>query len=284
MIQSIHASTAHSVRLICETLGLPRSSYHHAARPCARQLSDAELSPRIEAVFRQHQRRYGYRRIYHLLRQEGVILSPDRVRRLMREAGLIALQPKTYVPQTSDGRADKPSDNLLQGRPLPIKPNEVWAGDITYIPSEQGWLYLAVIIDLCSRRIVGWSLRDHLRRDLVVEALDSALAARRGTQGIIFHSDRGSQYGSSAFRQRLRAAGMEQSMSARANPYHNAWTESFIGTLKAEMLRDGCFTSQQDAAHELFAFIDGYYNTRRLHSSLNYKSPSLFESEIALAN
>ena len=202
----------------------------------------------------------------------------------MREAGLIALQPKTYVPQTSDGRADKPSENLLQGRPLPAKPNEVWAGDITYIPSEQGWLYLAVVIDLCSRRIVGWSLRDHLRSDLVVEALDCALAARRGTRGIIFHSDRGSQYGSSAFRQRLSAAGMEQSMSARANPYHNAWTESFIGTLKAEMLRDGCFASQQDAAHELFAFIDGYYNTRRLHSSLNYKSPSLFESEIALAN
>ena len=154
----------------------------------------------------------------------------------------------------------------------------------SYIPSEQGWLYLAVVIDLCSRRIFGWCLRDHLRSDLVVEALDSALVARRGTQGIIFHSDRGSQYGSSAFRQWLRAAGMEQSMSARANPYHNAWTESFIGTLKAEMLRDGCFASQQDAAHEFFAFIDGYYNTRRLHSSLSYKSPSLFESEIALAN
>jgi len=117
-----------------------------------------------------------------------------------------------------------------------------------------------VVIDLCSRRIVGWCLRDHLRSDLVVEALDSALAARRGTQGIIFHSDRGSQYGSSAFRQRLRAAGMEQSMSARAN----AWTESFIGTLKTEMLRDGCFASQQDAAHELFAFIDGYYNILKL--------------------
>lgn len=144
MIQSINASTAHSVRLICETLDLPRSSYHHAAVPCARQLSDAELSPRIEAVFRQHQRRYGYRRIYHLLRQEGVILSPDRVRRLMREAGLIALQPKTYVPQTSDGRADKPSDNLLQGRPLPTKPNEVWAGDICFatltLRAACGWL------------------------------------------------------------------------------------------------------------------------------------------------
>lgn len=134
MIQDIHASTGHSVRLVCQTLGLPRSSYHHAAQPCARELSDAQLRPRIEAVFRQHQRRYGYRRIYHLLRQSCVIISPDRVRRLMREAGLVALQPKTYVPQTSDGRADKPSENLLQGRPLPAKPNEVWAGDICWLP------------------------------------------------------------------------------------------------------------------------------------------------------
>jgi putative transposase len=144
MIQNIHVSTGHSVRLICQTLDLPRSSYHHAAVPCARQLSDAELRPRIEAVFREHQRRYGYRRIYHLLRAEGITVSPDRVRRLMREAAFIALQPKTYVPQTSDGRADKPSDNLLQGRPLPTKPNEVWAGDICFatltLRAACGWL------------------------------------------------------------------------------------------------------------------------------------------------
>lgn len=129
--------------------------------------------------------------------------------------------------------------NLLCGRPLPEAPDRVWAGDITFIPSASGWLYLAVVIDLCSRRIVGWSLADHLRADLVLHALQQALQTR-SPRGAIFHSDRGSQYGSTLFRKALARAGLLQSMSSRANPYENAWTESFIGTLKHEMLQGGC--------------------------------------------
>jgi transposase InsO family protein len=281
MIHLIATSTHHSVRLICQSLGLPRSSYYHAALPTASQLSDVELGAAIGPIFHHHRRRYGYRRMCRQLALDGLVCSPDRVRRLMREKGWVAIQPRTYVPHTSDGRADLPSPNLLLDQPMPAQPNEVWAGDITFIPSTDSWLYLAVIIDLCSRRILGWALADHLRSDLVVAALRQAIAS---TGGLIFHSDRGSQYGSRRYRQLLAQAVMRQSMSARATPYHNAWTESFMGTLKAEMLQDGCFLSLVDARSELFAYIDGYYNTQRLHSSLDYQSSATFEAELALSN
>jgi putative transposase len=196
----------------------------------------------------------------------------------MAQRGLRAIQPKTFVPKTSDGRADKPSPNLLSDQPLPTAPNRAWAGDITFIPTKDGWLYLAVVIDLCSRRIVGWSLANHLRSDLVLAALNQALQTR-STQDTIFHSDRGSQYGSTPFRSALAKAGLRQSMSARANPYDNAWTESFIGTLKLEMLQDGCFENASDAYTEIFDYIEGYYNTHRKHSALDYQTPSQFEAQ-----
>ena len=284
MIHVISQSTGHSVRRICESLQVPRSSYYHAAAPTERQCSDAQMSQAIGTIFHHHRRRYGYRRIWKQLATEGITCAPDRVRRLMQEHGLVAIQPKTYVPQTSDGRADLPSPNLLLDQPLPAQPNEVWAGDITFIPCGEKWLYLAVVIDLCSRRIVGWALAENLRSDLVVEAMQQAIASRGHTTDLIFHSDRGSQYGSRTFRDVLRLTGMRQSMSARANPYHNAWTESFMGTLKTEMLQGGHFINATDARAEIFAFIDGYYNTQRLHSSLNYRTPNHFEAEIALAN
>ena len=284
MIASITHSTGHGVRRVCAVLQVPRSSYYHAAAPTQSCLEDAELALAIGTIFHQHRRRYGYRRIWKQLGVEGIVCAPCRVRRLMREQGLVALQPKTYTPKTSDGRADAPSPNLLLDKPLPALPNEVWAGDITFIPYADKWLYLAVVIDLCSRRIVGWALADHMRSDLVVDALQQALQARCGTQGLIFHSDRGSQYGSKAFRALLQCGDIRQSMSARANPYHNAWTESFMGTLKAELIQGDRYTSFSDAHTELFAFIDSYYNTQRLHSSLNYRSPSRFEADIALAN
>ena len=284
MIHAITQSTGHSVRRVCQSLDVPRSSFYHAAAPTESQRSDAQMSQAIAIIFHHHRRRYGYRRIWKQLAAQGTVCAPDRVRRLMQEQHLVAIQPKTYTPQTSDGRADLPSPNLLLGQPLPERPNEVWAGDITFIPCGGKWLYLAVVIDLCSRRIVGWALADHLRSDLVVEALKQALGSRRHTRGLIFHSDRGSQYGSRAFRQILSIAGMRQSMSARANPYHNAWTESFMGTLKAEMLQNGRFIDATDARSEIFSYIDCYYNTQRLHSSLHYKSPTHFEAQIALAN
>jgi transposase InsO family protein len=284
MIDSICHSTKHSVRRVCAVLQVPRSSFYHAAEPTQRALDDAALAQPIGAIFARHRRRYGYRRIWQDLRAQGIVCAPCRVRRLMRELGLIAIQPKTFTPKTSDGRADAPSPNLLLNEPLPTRPNKVWAGDITFIPCGEKWLYLAVVIDLCSRRIVGWSLDDNMRSDLVVDAMQQALVARRGTRGLVFHSDRGSQYGSKAFRDLLQLANINQSMSARANPYHNAWTESFMGTLKAELIQNGRYICLEDARADLFEFIDGYYNTQRLHSSLNYSTPSHFEANIALVN
>lgn len=202
----------------------------------------------------------------------------------MAERALKAIQPKTFSPKTSDGRADKPSPNLLLDHPLPQKSNQVWTGDITFIPTSAGWAYLAVVIDLYSRKIVGWALADHLRADLVIAVLKQALDSRRIKRDVIFHSDRGSQYGSAPYRKLLHQAGMRQSMSARANPYQNPWTESFMGTLKSEMLQGGCFLDHDDAQTEIFAYIKSYYNTCRKHSALAYQTPAQFEAQLQSLN
>jgi transposase InsO family protein len=215
---------------------------------------------------------------------QEITCGTARIRRIMKSRGLYAIQPKNYVPKTSDGRADKPSPNLLAGQPMPKKINQVWAGDITCIPVGSSWYYLAVVIDLCSRRIVGWSLSDHMRSELVANALKQAIQTRSNCSQLIFHSDRGSQYGSRAFRSLLGKASFRQSMSARANPYDNAWTESFIGTLKREMLQGGCFENEQDAQTELFEYIEAYYNIHRKHSSIRYQTPSQFENQTPVLN
>jgi transposase InsO family protein len=207
-----------------------------------------------------------------------VVCSPERVRRIMRQRGLRAIQPKNFIPKTSDGKASRPSPNLLASEPPPTKPNQVWTADFTFIPSASGWLYLALVMDLYSRRIVGWKLASHMRGELVIQAFEQALGSRPRTSDTVFHSDRGSQYASSAFRSALRAAKFRQSMSARSNPYDNAWTESVIGTIKREMLQNGSFDTQQDAQTEIFEYIEGYYNTSRRHSALGYCSPAQFES------
>lgn len=283
MIELVAQKTGGSIRKVCAVLGEARSSFYHAATPTATQVADVEIGDLIEAVFRRHRRRYGYRRLSQELSDRGVLCAPARIRRIMAQRALHAIQPKTFVPKTSDGRADKPSPNLISGNPLPDVPDRAWAGDITFIPTSTGWLYLAVVIDLCSRRVVGWSLANHMRSDLVLDALLQALATRP-TDRTIFHSDRGSQYGCTAFRKALAKAGLRQSMSARSNPYDNAWTESFIGTLKLEMLQDGCFENALDAQTEIFDYIEGYYNTHRKHSALGYKTPNQFEAQIHSLN
>lgn len=279
MIDTIHQQTGAKIRLICRVLSLPRSSYYQASKAPRTAVEDQQIGEHIEAIFHKHRRRYGYRRIREDLKDFGIFCGPSRVRRLMKQRGLRAIQPKNYLPRTSDGRADRPAPNLLLNRETPIRINEVWAGDITFIPTSVGWRYLAVVIDLYSRRVVGWSLSNHLRADLVNEALRQALRSRPRGQKLIFHSDRGSQYGSKSFRTILRDAKITQSMSRRANPYDNAWTESFMGTLKTEMIREKRLRDEQDARTAIFSYIDGYYNTVRKHSALGYLSPSKFESK-----
>lgn len=286
MILNISEKTNASNRRVCKVLGLPRSSFFEASTETSRQISGREIGDQIEAIFIEHKGRYGYRRIWEELDDREIACSPARVRKLMKEIGLKALQPKRFIPVTSDGKASAPADNLLKDQELPEKPNAVWTGDITYIKTATGWVYLAVVIDLFSRRIVGWSLADHMRTELVSQALENALQTRgkRKPAGLIFHSDRGSQYGSGEFRAILKQAGITQSMSAKANPYDNAWTESFMGTLKLEHVHQTSYENESSARMEIFEYIDGYYNTRRKHSAIGYHTPNQFENTTLTLN
>ena len=280
MIDSISDKTGAGVRMICDVLDVPRSSYYAAAKETPTTKRDRELAPIITRIFHDHRRRYGYRRIGSDLADLGITCAPARVRRLMAANGLRALQPRSFTPKTSDGRADLPSPNLIAEEPLPTSPYRALAGDITHIPVDGGWVYLAVVIDLCTRQIVGWSLEDNMRAGLVTAALGQAIEAKSINPGLIFHSDRGSQYGSRIFREQLAGISARQSMSARANPYDNAWTESVIGTIKRELVQDGCFEDIGDARTAIFEYIEGYYNSRRKHSAIGYITPNECERKL----
>ena len=284
MILTICEKTDGGVRAVCRTLGLPRSSFYEAASETSQQASDRHIGALIEQIFNRHEGRYGYRRIVSELSDHAVVCSAERTRRLMKERGLRAVQPKRFAPKTSDGRAFRPAANLLKDQPMPEQKNAVWAGDITYIPTVSGWLYLAVVIDLYSRRIVGWSLADHMRAALVSAAMENALQIRQPQSGLIFHSDRGSQYASGAFRSILKRSHIRQSMSAKANPYDNAWTESFMGTLKLELVQKQSYKTENQARLKIFEYIESYYNTQRKHSSIGYLSPNQFENSILTLN
>ena len=280
MIHSIGQQTGAPVRRICRVLNLPRSSFYQAAKLCQSELENRRIGGVIEKIFRRHRARYGYRRVHEDLKELEIECGSARVRQIMKTRGLRAITSKRFRPRTSDGRADRPCDNLLVERAAPSGVDQVWLGDITFIRISGRWYYLAVVIDLCSRRVVGWHLADHLRSTLVCRALRKALHSRRPSRGIIFHSDRGSQYGSGSFRALLKDHGIVQSMSRKANPYDNAWTESFIGTLKSEMIEAASLVDPEQAQMALFSYIDGYYNNQRKHSSLAYLSPAEFESNI----
>ncbi len=277
MVLLVLTRTPGRVRTFCGGLELPRSAFYQAGKVSTTAAADRKLGDLIEEIFNRHRSRYGYRRILQEMSDHGVVCAPARVRRIMKFRGLRAIQPKNYVPKTSDGKANQPSPNLLATQPPPTQPNQVWTGDFTFIPTATRWLFLAVVMDLYSRRIVGWSLETHMRAGLVVGALNQALQTRRLGGAILFHSDRGSQYGSRAFRDRLKESGFRQSMSALAYPYDNAWTESFIGTLKREMLQGGSFENAEDARMEIFDYIEGYYNPHRKHSAIGYQTPIQFE-------
>lgn len=275
--------------MVCQTLGQSRSTFYAYSRPTpplpaaqdeplTRQDADASDTRHIHNAFINNAGRYGYRRIQAELQRQGIFCGHGRVRRLMGRAGLCAARPRSHCPRTSDGKASAPSPNLLQDRDLPAAPNQVWATDITYIPIQGGWVYLVIIIDLFSRKIVGWSLANHMRSSLVINALQRSIFQRNPPPGLILHSDRGSQFGSHAFRHALNRIAARQSMSAPGNPYHNAFVESAFSRLKTELLQGGCFCDIQDAHLAIFDFIEVFYNQRRLHSSIGYIPPQEFEN------
>ena len=273
---------------VCDLLGVSRSGFYtwRSGQESRREVRDRELIPRISAVFWHHRRRYGARRIAVELASEGIACGVARVARLLKTQGFRAIQPKSYTPKTTQSRHRLGyNQNLLVGRAAPTRSNEVWVGDITYIPlvARHGrgrFGYLALLMDLWSRRIVGWEYGSSLEEDLVLGALKRAIRERQPAPGLIHHTDRGGQYAGRCYREVLRRAGMQQSMSAAESCYDNAFMESCFGTVKTE-LELVEYGGDPEALREIAEYIR-YYNVERRHSSLGYVSPVEFEERLAV--
>ena len=270
---------------MCHVLEVSTSGYYAWRRwPTVSKQEDERLLVEIKAIYAETKRRYGSPRIHRKLRERGICCGQKRVARLMCEHGLRARRRRHFKVTTDSRHALPVAENVLARRFEVKVPNARWAADITYIWTHQGWLYLAVVMDLFSRRIVGWSMQQTMERQLVISALEMALRARRPPPGLLHHSDRGSQYASLDYQDRLRQAGCTCSMSRTGNCWDNAPLESFFSTLKMELVHERQYETRQRARAEIFEFIEVYYNRERLHSSLGYLSPVDYEAKITAQN
>lgn len=269
----------HPVGVLCRTLKISRSGYYAwLTRPMsARRREDLQLTATIASIHRRSKETYGAPMIRAELADEHRLrVGQKRVARLMRDAGLRgATLRRRYVPMLPDTTADRPSD-LVDRKFYAEGPNRLWVADITYIPTWSGFLYLAMVLDVYSRRIVGWSTETHLRTELILDALDMAVTLRR-PDAVIHHSDRGCQYTSYAFGKRCKEAGVMPSVGSAGDAYDNAMAESFFATLERELLNRRRFKSQAEAKMAVFEYIEGWYNPHRRHSALGYRSPVNFE-------
>lgn len=273
----------YSVRRMCRVLKVSPSGYYAwCSRPeSTRAREDRRLRVKVREIFQQSGRSYGSPRIAAELQAQGESCGKNRVARLMREEGLVARKPRRYKTTTDSAHAWPVAPNLLDQKFTVQTPDTVWLGDITYLPTDEGWLYLAALLDLCSRRVVGWATSDRVDSDLTLRALRQALDQRQPGPGLLHHSDRGSQYACSEYRERLETLGVEVSMSRKGNCFDNAPMESFYSTLKTEWLRDRRFATRAQARSSLFDYLELFYNRRRRHSSLGYRSPAEYEKEAA---
>lgn len=271
------------VQRMCELLQVCRSGYYQylAAhrRPAEPQRIDLKL--RLRELFLAHQRRYGSPRLALELKSLGFCCCRNTVARYMRREGLFAVSKRKFRPQTTDSGHGLPvAPNLLKQQFRAEHPDQVWLADLTYVPTDEGFVYLAMVMDLYSRRIVGWKAADHLRAELAMAALEMAVRRRRPAKGVVHHSDRGVQYACAAYQSLLKEYGMVPSMSGRGNCYDNAPMESCNGTLKKECVHPQRFRTREEAKQAIFEYIEAYYNPRRRHSSLGYLSPVAFEQTI----
>jgi len=276
-------SRRYRVRTLCRALGVSLSGYYAwLRRPESRRgREDRRLLHQIRVIHRQSRRTYGSRRIHRELRARGIGCGKNRVARLMREDGLRAKSPRRFKVTTQSAAGRTVAPNLLNREFEVTTLDSVWAGDLTYIWTQEGWLYLAVLMDLCSRYIVGWALRERLAGQLTLDALDMALEQRQPGPGLMHHSDRGSQYTADDYQEQLRRRGFEVSMSRRGDCYDNAPLESFYATLEKDLLCDADFTTRRQARAAIFDYIEAFYNRQRRHSALDYLSPAQFEQEAA---
>lgn len=265
---------------LLEIAKLSRASYYRWLEPKRTERDDADFRGLIQrlALQRRHE---GYRRLTQRLRNQGLVVNAKRVLRLMRADNLLSLRRKPFVPPTTDSRHKFRIVPNLARVLEPTGLDQLWVADITYIRLAEGFVYLAVVVDAFSRKVVGWALDDHLEARLAVEALDTAIAARNPPPGLIHHSDRGVQYACGEYTVRLDRRGFQCSMSRPGNPWDNAKAESFMKTLKAEEVDGKAYTNLQDARRQIGTFIDDIYNADRLHSALGYTSPVAFEKELS---
>lgn len=271
-----------TIQRLCRLGGVSRAGYYRRFEASAPARADADLRDEIQRLSLAH-RHYGYRRITAQLRREGWVVNAKRVLRLMREDNLLSLRTRPFVPRTTDSRHGYPIvPNLVRGL-SPTGIDQIWVADITYVRLGEAFIYLAVVLDAFSRKVIGWAIDNHLEASLATAALDMALAARNpAPHSLIHHSDRGVQYASIDYTARLSARGIAISMSRVANPYDNAKAESFMKTLKAEEVNGKAYATLDYARRDIGRFIDTVYNTQRLHSALGYKPPVEFEAELGL--
>ncbi len=276
---------AFPVAVLCRVLGVSRSGFYdfHAEPETERQRRDATLAAKTRAVFAEHRGRYGSPRVCRELRHRGDVISEKKVAQLMRDEGLVA-RPKKRFRATTDSKHDDPlAPNLLARDFTTSAPNEVWVTDVTAVWTAAGWLFVAAILDLFSRRVVGWATSANNNRALALDALRAALIARQPSPGLVHHSDRGSPYASADYRRALECAGAVPSMSRKGDCWDNAVAESFFATLKTEALGDGIPDDHDAATSAIGEYIDDYYNTKRRHSFIGYESPIEFELKSQLA-
>ncbi len=270
---------AFPVTVLCRTLAVSRAGFYaaQARPPAARARADNRLAVEIVAIHGESRQRYGSPRVHAELRARGQGVSRKRVARLMRHQGLAARRRRRFRVTTDSTHPFPVAANVLARRFAARAPDVVWVTDITYIPTGEGWLYLAVLLDLCSRAIVGWAMSDRITRQLTLDALGMALARRQPPRGLLHHSDRGSQYASGDYQTQLTRHGVVGSMSRRGDCWDNAVAESFFATLKVELVHDTLWPTRAAARTALFDYIEVFYNQQRRHSSLGFLSPLAFE-------
>lgn len=270
-------TTEYPINLACRALKVSTSGYYAwLKRPeSKRAQANRLLVDRIRVIFAQNKQRYGSPRIYRTLRAQGETVSEGTIARLMRKEGIVAQHKRSFKRTTQRDARLPVVDNHLQQDFTAHKPNQKWVADMTYLKTSEGWLYLAVILDVFSRKVIGWAMDTQMSSDLSAQALRMALLKRGSYEGTLHHSDRGSQYASSAYQQLLNVHGLQASMSGTGNCYDNALMESWFATLKTELGRH--WASRAQATSEVFEYVEVYYNRERLHSSLDYQTPAQFE-------